>query len=373
VRLDYPDVIGQKIVKYRVRALHETGTPLLFRGIKIYRQGRMMLELEKAVPTPRQKPSVPPFEPPSHYPADAVLVASLNRPGLSLGPAPPPIGFRRTTLPPMHPAMVQTTTTTASSDPNHFKWNGKEFDAESGLYNFGARYYSPGMGRFTSPDPKMVTKQKMFDPQQWNMYSFARNNPTTFTDPNGQEVRLAEGLSRRDQSRIIHNLAAAYRKESGRTAINGLAKSDITYRYGTGHLPDTKTALPGGGQLLEQRFGDTVPITRGTMNSDGTVTSVVRTETTVEVTFDFGKLDAASSAFLNGQRQEPPPTEQRVNDHELGHQVDIDKDPVAEHNQSTQQAEKKADGFANSLEKEKNTMSQKDAEKEVKNLLHDPK
>jgi hypothetical protein len=109
------------------------------------------------------------------------------------------------------------------------------------------------------------------------------------------------------------------------------------------------------------------------MNSDGTVTSIVRSEATVEVTFDFGKLDAAASAFLNGQGQEPPPTEQRVNDHELGHQVDVDKDPVAEHNQSTQQAEKKADGFANSLEKEKNTMSQKDAEKEVRKLLHEPK
>ena len=99
------------------------------------------------------------------------------------------------------------------------------------------------------------------------------------------------------------------------------------------------------------------------------MTSVVRNESTVNVTFDFAKLDSALSAFMNGQRQAPP-TEQHINDHELGHQVDVDKDPAAEHNQPTDQAEQKADGFASSLEKEKNTMSQKDAEKSVRDLLH---
>ena len=33
------------------------------------------------------------------------------------------------------------------------KFTGKERDSESGLDNFGARYYASSMGRFMSPDP----------------------------------------------------------------------------------------------------------------------------------------------------------------------------------------------------------------------------
>lgn len=33
------------------------------------------------------------------------------------------------------------------------RYTGKERDAESGLDNFGARYYGSSMGRFMSPDP----------------------------------------------------------------------------------------------------------------------------------------------------------------------------------------------------------------------------
>ncbi len=30
----------------------------------------------------------------------------------------------------------------------------------------------------------------MFDPQQWNMYEYARNNPMIAIDPDGREVKL---------------------------------------------------------------------------------------------------------------------------------------------------------------------------------------
>jgi RHS repeat-associated protein len=71
-------------------------------------------------------------------------------------------------------------------DPLHF--TGKERDAATGLDNFGARYNSSATGRFMSPDPKFLMKQKLVDPQQWNMYSYVRNNPLRFTDPTGEYV-----------------------------------------------------------------------------------------------------------------------------------------------------------------------------------------
>jgi len=68
--------------------------------------------------------------------------------------------------------------------PHHF--TGKERDAESGLDYFGARYLSSNIGRFMSPDPMHILKQKMIDPQQWNMYSYVRNSPLRMLDTNGK-------------------------------------------------------------------------------------------------------------------------------------------------------------------------------------------
>ena len=68
------------------------------------------------------------------------------------------------------------------------KFTGKERDNESGIDNFGARYYESYIGRFMSPDPLMILKRKLVDPQQWNMYSYSRNNPLRFMDPTGMYV-----------------------------------------------------------------------------------------------------------------------------------------------------------------------------------------
>jgi RHS repeat-associated protein len=67
-----------------------------------------------------------------------------------------------------------------------FEFTGKERDAESGLDYFGARYISSAQGRFTSPDPKMFPHD-ITDPQSWNKYSYTRNNPLRYTDPDGED------------------------------------------------------------------------------------------------------------------------------------------------------------------------------------------
>ncbi len=64
---------------------------------------------------------------------------------------------------------------------------GKERDQESGLDYFGARYYSAAQGRFTSPDPLMASA-RISDPQTWNRYSYALNNPLRLVDPDGMNA-----------------------------------------------------------------------------------------------------------------------------------------------------------------------------------------
>jgi RHS repeat-associated protein len=78
---------------------------------------------------------------------------------------------------------------TANDSGNHYKFTGKERDTESNLDYFGARYYSNGLGRFSSADwssaPVPVPYADFTDPQSLNQYSYVRNIPTSKVDPDG--------------------------------------------------------------------------------------------------------------------------------------------------------------------------------------------
>jgi RHS repeat-associated protein len=67
---------------------------------------------------------------------------------------------------------------------NH-KFTGQEEDGETGLYNYGARYYDPVLGRFTSADSIVPDYT---NPQALNRYSYVLNNPLKYIDPTGQEA-----------------------------------------------------------------------------------------------------------------------------------------------------------------------------------------
>ena len=71
---------------------------------------------------------------------------------------------------------------------------GKERDSETNLDYFGARYMSSAQGRFTSPD-EPLEDQYPADPQSWNLYSYVRNNPLSFTDPTGRDCVYTNNFS----------------------------------------------------------------------------------------------------------------------------------------------------------------------------------
>jgi RHS repeat-associated protein len=74
-----------------------------------------------------------------------------------------------------------------------YKFTGKERDIESGLDNFGARYNSSSLGRFMSADPENLSGLiNQDDPQAWNGYAYARNNPLLYTDPGGTNYNVCD-------------------------------------------------------------------------------------------------------------------------------------------------------------------------------------
>lgn len=51
-----------------------------------------------------------------------------------------------------------------------------------------ARYFSPNLGRFLSPDPVTDAKRAIARPQMWNKYTYSLNNPVSNIDRDGRET-----------------------------------------------------------------------------------------------------------------------------------------------------------------------------------------
>ncbi|UOG32740.1 polymorphic toxin type 10 domain-containing protein [Leptospira noguchii] len=62
------------------------------------------------------------------------------------------------------------------------KFNSQELDRESGFYFYNARYYDPGIGRFTSADTLIPDE---YNSQAWNRFAYVYNNPIGAKDPTG--------------------------------------------------------------------------------------------------------------------------------------------------------------------------------------------
>ena len=67
------------------------------------------------------------------------------------------------------------------------KFSGKERDSESQLDYFGARYYDKALYKFISVDPLVDGRRAISNPQLSNLYTFCRNNPVNYLDPDGKQ------------------------------------------------------------------------------------------------------------------------------------------------------------------------------------------
>ena len=125
------------------------------------------------------------------------------------GNSPPGLGLPTAVVyPGLGPAISNTATGLAHplyDDRVQPRCTGKERDAETNLDYFGFRHFSGAEGRFAGPDPQnqILIRQNSIEgglpeqaadnffwgflenPQNWNRYTYVRNNPLAFSDPTG--------------------------------------------------------------------------------------------------------------------------------------------------------------------------------------------
>ncbi len=124
-----------------------------------------------------------------------------------------------------HPFGEEVSRSGYGSDTIRKQFTGYERDGETGLDFAQARYFSSGFGRFSSPDPVYIEMKRLVDPQQINIYLYARNNPLKFTDVTGLDIeivgdeqqwgleRLKNGLSFANQVTLSKNKVAITDKD----------------------------------------------------------------------------------------------------------------------------------------------------------------
>ena len=89
---------------------------------------------------------------------------------------------------------------TGSAVPNiatSYRYTGREYDEDTGLYYYRNRWYDPEIGRFISEDPIGFAGGDI------NLYGYVGNNPLSFTDPSGNYTCRKGGKQKKTDCKIL--------------------------------------------------------------------------------------------------------------------------------------------------------------------------
>jgi hypothetical protein len=105
------------------------------------------------------------------------------------------------------------------------------------------------MGRFMSPDPLMASAT-VYDPQTWNRYTYALNNPLKYTDPTGMKEENAADCQK-DKQCVTVKVNVIYDKNANLTdkqkdKFNQQLLQEAKDEYGDDHIHLDVTYTTGG-------------------------------------------------------------------------------------------------------------------------------
>ena len=110
-----------------------------------------------------------------------------------------------------------------------YKFNGKELDAETGYYYYGARYYDPKTSIWLSVDAE---KERF---PEWSPYNYTLSNPVKFTDPDGNspisiflKAAAKQGLKKAAKVIIKNTIKNRLKKYAGKGWYKQLMDDALT-------------------------------------------------------------------------------------------------------------------------------------------------
>ena len=132
-----------------------------------------------------------------------------------------------------------------SAVSNRFMFTGREYAAAFKFYEYRARAYSPGLGRFMSEDPKLFVRGISLgkapddwsfsihpDEAEFNLFRYCGNDPIDFTDPLGLDLNPA-GNAPEDIARWQEAYAAWKASPTMSPLLDTIAKSGVNVPVGT--------------------------------------------------------------------------------------------------------------------------------------------
>jgi RHS repeat-associated protein len=103
-------------------------------------------------------------------------------------------------------------------------FTGREYIQQFGIYEYRARAYYPGLGRFLSEDPKG------FDAGDYNLFRYCKNDPEDLTDPTGLDpvppATSPIGAAEKDATQAFHDAVQKCEKNL-RPDADGVPAKDI--------------------------------------------------------------------------------------------------------------------------------------------------